>query len=149
MIELVRENPAAAHWSQQQYEGLFQETGSEEFARFAWIIEGESNESKEPASGSPKVLGFLVGRRVDAQWELENIVVAQHMRRRGLGGLLLREFIAHARDAGAANILLEVRQSNVAARAFYLKFGFAEAGSRKSYYSMPAEDAVLYRLTIG
>jgi ribosomal-protein-alanine N-acetyltransferase len=42
-------------------------------------------------------------------------------------------------------VFLEVRESNAAARCFYEKAGFVQTGRRKSYYTDPAEDAVLYR----
>jgi ribosomal-protein-alanine N-acetyltransferase len=43
-------------------------------------------------------------------------------------------------------VYLEVRESNRAARSLYVKCAFIESGHRKSYYSEPEEDAVLYRL---
>jgi ribosomal-protein-alanine N-acetyltransferase len=82
------------------------------------------------------------------EWELENIVVANGMRRRGTGTLLLTELITQARAAGGCAIFLEVRASNQDARAFYQRTGFEEAGVRSGYYAAPAENAVLYRLRL-
>jgi [ribosomal protein S18]-alanine N-acetyltransferase len=152
LMNLDRESPSAAHWSRQQYEDLFLQN-SMRLEHLAWIAEdGGGHESENIVPDSSKAVAFLVARRVDTEWEIENIVVAATHRRRGLGGLLLREFICHAQASSGKSIILEVRQSNRSARAFYQNSGFAEIGSRKNYYpgndSMPAEDAVLYRLSI-
>lgn len=44
---------------------------------------------------------------------------------------------------------LEVREHNPSARALYEKLGFVEVGKRKDYYKYPADDAVLYTLSVG
>lgn len=88
--------------------------------------------------------GFLVARFGSDECELENIVVNAECRRRGLGRQLLASLISAARDRHLRRILLEVRESNTTARAFYEKFSFVMSGMRKSYYTDPTEDAVLY-----
>jgi len=45
-------------------------------------------------------------------------------------------------------LYLEVRDSNVAARALYASRGFAEIGRRRDYYRRPREDALVLRLSI-
>jgi len=42
--------------------------------------------------------------------------------------------------------MLEVREANRSAQAFYRFLGFSEEGRRPGYYSNPVEDAVLMRL---
>ena len=76
------------------------------------------------------------------------MVTAAGDRRRGIGSQLLKELIAIARERKLQTIFLEVRESNVAARALYCKFGFEESGRRKNYYANPTEDAVLYTLNL-
>ena len=44
----------------------------------------------------------------------------------------------------ARTILLEVRESNSAARKLYEKCGFVQSGRRQRYYKQPEEDAILY-----
>jgi ribosomal-protein-alanine N-acetyltransferase len=63
-----------------------------------------------------------------------------------VGARLVGEFVKHARAARGSEIFLEVRESNEAARGLYRKMGFEATGLRKSYYSDPAEDAILCRL---
>jgi [ribosomal protein S18]-alanine N-acetyltransferase len=126
-------SPTAAHWKPEQYEHLVSASSE----KTVLVIEDTSN---------PRVQGFLVARNSGGEWELENVVISPAKQRHGLGTLLLSEFLNHAARQGAAAIFLEVRESNLAARAFYLKFDFQQNGRRKSYYRDPDEDAILYRL---
>jgi len=95
-----------------------------------------------------RLQGFVVARINGEDWELENIVVAAEFQRRGLGIQLMQALIRAARERQALQILLEVRESNTAARSFYEKLGFQITNRRQSYYNHPAEDAVLYALPL-
>jgi ribosomal-protein-alanine N-acetyltransferase len=150
MMDLERQSRAAAHWSGQQYEGLFVTASvKRESERLAWVVEDERGaQTEKESSKAAEAFAFLVAHRIDAEWELENIVVAASARRRGLGTRLMGEFIAHARAEQGSGIFLEVRESNQSARALYQKVGFEEMGLRKSYYSDPPEDAMLCRLSL-
>lgn len=64
--------------------------------------------------------------------ELLDIVVAKTHRRRGFASQLLH-FAADI-FAQKSRILLEVRDSNAAARAFYAHLGFSALARRKHYY---------------
>jgi [ribosomal protein S18]-alanine N-acetyltransferase len=143
LIELERASSTAAHWTEQQYIELF-ETAENAPARLVLVVAAVEI-SSEGKSDSQGVCGFLVARHVAAEWELENIVVASHARRKGLGKQLLKAFLEHAKRADNDSIFLEVRDSNTAARALYQSAGFQQTGRRKSYYMNPSEDAILYR----
>lgn len=132
MLELERRAATAAHWQAQDYQLLFEAGGR----RLALVLEEEA-----------KVCGFVVGRDLGEEWEIENVAVAGPARRRGLGTRLVGELLNHARGRGAHSVYLEVRESNHAARALYEKWAFVESGRRKSYYREPEEDALVYRLT--
>jgi ribosomal-protein-alanine N-acetyltransferase len=149
MIRLARESPNAAHWPQSQYESLFvAPTGQQRSERLAWVLEEESIAQPSPSRDAPEILAFLVAHRIDTEWQLENIVVAETVRRRGLAIRLLSEFIAHARAENSSAVFLEVRASNQGACALYRKLGFQEVGSRSGYYANPPEDAILCRLSL-
>jgi ribosomal-protein-alanine N-acetyltransferase len=150
MMNLERQSPAAAHWSRQQYEAMFVTTSSEPRSeRLRWVVEDESGAQSEKVPRQvPEILAFLVARQADAEWELENIVVAVGARRCGIGMRLLADFIEHVRTRQGTLVFLEVRESNQSARALYRKAGFEEAGLRKSYYADPPEDAILCRLRL-
>lgn len=153
IVKLETQSPGAAHWSRERYESLVltgkhldgnYEARSEPFV---WVVENEEVDPDRVANESPDLFAFLVAHRVDGEWELENMAVASSARRNGIGTLLLKELIAQAGAERGSEIFLEVRESNQGARALYEKIGFEEVGSRKNYYSDPAEDAILYKLS--
>jgi ribosomal-protein-alanine N-acetyltransferase len=131
------ESSTAAHWSEAQYEALFDKTSAERVVRIA-----------KDDGGSGTVLGFFVVRCLADEWEVENVVVDPILRRRGIGSCLVADLIASARAASVSQIRLEVRDSNVAARRLYERNGFSLEGRRKDYYRDPAEDALLYGLVL-
>jgi ribosomal-protein-alanine N-acetyltransferase len=47
-----------------------------------------------------------------------------------------------------AQLFLEVRTSNDAARALYASRGFVPVGRRRAYYRDPLEDALVLRLAV-
>jgi ribosomal-protein-alanine N-acetyltransferase len=96
----------------------------------------------------PDVCGYLVAlcglpNSAAADFELENIAVHPSMRRQGIGRRLLSALLNHARLVGAGRILLEVRESNVAAIRLYESCGFVVLGNRREYYGNPVENALV------
>jgi ribosomal-protein-alanine N-acetyltransferase len=134
LLELERSASTAAHWSPEQYHAAFSSDGP---SRIILVIEDETGGR-----------GFIVGRAVCEEWEVENLVVGATARRLGLGAHLLKAFVDLARGRGAQAIFLEVRESNIAARRLYEKFSFRETGRRKAYYHEPGEDAILLRIEL-
>lgn len=130
MAALERQSSTAAHWAESFYRGLFEEGVAE---RISLVAEDEG-----------EIRGFLVARITGGECELENIVVAEDAQRRGMGSKLTCALAGPIRQRNVTRVFLEVRESNAAARALYEKCGFQINGRRKSYYSDPAEDAVLY-----
>jgi ribosomal protein S18 acetylase RimI-like enzyme len=63
---------------------------------------------------------------------------------------LLRAVQGHAAALGLQSLWLEVRQTNLRARALYRRRGFAEVGVRKGYYpaAVQREDAVVMTLPV-
>ena len=148
MMALDRASPTAAHWSERQYRELLEQEVSAT-DKLVLAVDAERASTGETARQDGQTLaGFLVARGVQSEWELENIVVAAGVRRRGLAKRLLEDLLARIRRAGGS-VFLEVRESNTAARSLYEKAGFREAGRRKSYYVNPSEDAVQYRQRLG
>ena len=132
LIEIASHSATAAQWSAAEYERLFAPDSLQN--RTVLVIEEQS-----------VVAGFIVGRQVGPEWEIENIAVTGPARRRGLGTRLLGGFMEFVRSRGGSQVFLEVRESNVAARALYEKWAFREAGRRKMYYENPTEDALIFK----
>ncbi|HEY6369684.1 MAG TPA: ribosomal protein S18-alanine N-acetyltransferase [Candidatus Sulfotelmatobacter sp.] len=135
IMHLERHSPTAGHWTEDQYRQAFRRDGA---TRLVLIAEDEQT--------SP--VGFLVAQHLAPEWELENIVVAPTARRKGLAKRLLDALLAAAKKTNSKSVFLEVRESNTAARTLYETAGFEQSGRRKSYYTNPPEDAVLYRLPL-
>ncbi len=142
MMTLALASATAAHWTEQQYRDLL--SPAQNVHRLAIVAEAVSN----PSAPDKGLLGFLIARFLIPECELENIVVPLAVRRRGIGRQLLNALLLAARETNTESVFLEVRESNDAARAFYETAGFKLNGRRKSYYSNPSEDAILYRLPV-
>ncbi len=74
---------------------------------------------------------------------ITNIAVRPDARRQGLGRAVVEALIEHARTLGVADIYLEVRISNEAAISLYRSLGFTVVGTRKAFYTLPVEDALV------
>lgn len=98
---------------------------------------------------SDEFVGYLIFYFAADEGEVVRIAVDAKYRRRGAALRLLEEIEKICRERNIRKIMLDVRESNEAAAKLYKNFGFAEDGRRKSYYSNPAEDAVLMSRVIG
>jgi ribosomal-protein-alanine N-acetyltransferase len=92
--------------------------------------------------------GYVVAWYVMDEGELANLAVAPAAREQGIGRALLDSMLDDARSREIAQIYLEVRESNSAARQLYASRGFQEVGKRKGYYRTPKEDALILRRTL-
>lgn len=98
-------------------------------------------------SETDRIAGYVVAWFAADEGEIANLAVREPTRRRGIGAALLDAALAEAGRRGAANMYLEVRESNEAARALYASRGFEEVGRRRGYYHQPPEDAIVLRRT--
>lgn len=135
IMSLAQQSETAAHWSAREYEAPVSADTPERLALVA-------------CEEAEVIAGFVIARCGEQEWEIENVVVAPASRRQGIGELLIQELLRQAREGVAADVFLEVRESNAAARALYGKLGFTEQGRRSRYYRDPEEDAVLMRLPL-
>ncbi|MGB9205942.1 MAG: ribosomal protein S18-alanine N-acetyltransferase [Terriglobales bacterium] len=130
ILAIEQQAPGAAHWTREQYKPL--------------VSSGVVLVAEEAG----QLCGFVCAQAAAGEWELENVVVAAKFLRRGIADELMRTLIQRAKNAAAPAILLEVRESNRAARGLYKKHGFRKVGRRPAYYKNPAEDAILYTLRL-
>ncbi len=136
IMNLAEQAETAAHWGEREYKALFDPDTPRRVALVA---------CKEQTS---EVSGFVIARCEGEDWEIENVVVEPKWRRQGIGGELIRVLLSRARQEGAVSVLLEVRESNTAARELYAKWGFREEGRRRAYYRNPEEDALVLRMLV-
>jgi ribosomal-protein-alanine acetyltransferase len=140
---LATESAPASHGSASHYGEVFS-PGS---PRRVLLLASEEA-GYEPRHKPGTLVGFVLARIVEREWEIENIVVRAPARRRGIATGLLKQICELAKSENAIKILLEVRQSSSAARGLYQKLGFEHCGYRSRYYREPEEDAVLYHLLL-
>lgn len=95
------------------------------------------------AEHNNKIIGYAGCVFAADEADITNIAVDFEVRRMGIGRRLLLCLVEQAQKAGLANIFLEVRVSNEAARELYVQTGFEAVGLRKNFYSKPAEDGIL------
>jgi ribosomal-protein-alanine N-acetyltransferase len=93
-----------------------------------------------------EVVAVLQSRQIDRELEILDVAVDSRRRRKGFATLLLESLLQLAKQRGAQEFFLEVRESNAPALALYRKFGFVVAGRRPNYYRHPDEAALLFRL---
>ena len=87
--------------------------------------------AREPDSG--QTIGFSLFRTVADESELLLIGVIPTHHRRGIGRLLLDDFLDRARNDGVVRVHLEVRDGNSAV-SLYRRSGFSPVGRRRNYY---------------
>lgn len=98
------------------------------------------------AAAGGAVIGYGCTWHVHEELRINNIAVHPDWRGRAIGRALLRRMLQDGRKSGCRVALLEVRPSNVPARALYESEGFVQIGRRKNYYRAEREDALILAL---
>lgn len=106
-------------WTRSQLSGILPMSGV-----FLTIAIDRANDS---------VVGFSLVRTVAEESELLLIAVLPADQRRGVGALLLGDFLETARSEGVRRVHLEVRDGNRAI-GMYRAVGFSPVGRRRNYY---------------
>lgn len=95
------------------------------------------------------ILGYLLVYHAADEAEIARIAVQKEARRQGAAGKLMQALEHYCEEHKMEKLLLDVRESNEAARSFYTKNGFVEDGIRQGFYTNPSEDAVLMSRQLG
>jgi [ribosomal protein S18]-alanine N-acetyltransferase len=90
------------------------------------------------AEDSGRVIGYAVVDDWTDHQHLVSIAVRPDSRRKGVAQALLSRLIERLREGP---VKLELRKSNAAALALYLRNGFSQTGTAHSYYT-DGEDAI-------
>jgi len=94
------------------------------------------------------VAAYISSWTVLDECTINKIACRPDNRRRGYSTMLLNHLIKKVSGNCVKDLLIEVRESNDIAMAFYKKSGFIKKGLRKEYYSDTKEDAILMSLDI-
>ena len=83
-----------------------------------------------------RIVGFLFGiMSSESECRVLMLAVKKEYRNKGVGSLLLNNFIREGAMRGVHLVSLEVRSSNLSAIRFYQRFGFMLTGRIPNYYS--------------
>lgn len=129
-------------WAEAQFANACAEGGAEGGIEKTWALVVEEDGCVD---------GFVVVLQVLDEASIHTIAVDPARQRKGIGQALLHAALARAQRDGSTRCLLEVRQSNSAARCLYTDNGFILDGVRKLYYpgENGREDALLMSKELG
>jgi ribosomal-protein-alanine N-acetyltransferase len=131
IADLELDNLGADAWS----EGLVREGVVGNLPTISYLV----------AEVDGSVVGHATASVVADIAELQRIAVDHAHRRTGVASELLDAVVALAREGGADRLLLEVREDNDGAIAFYAAREFVEVDRRRRYYRDGATAVVLRR----
>lgn len=104
----------------------------------------ESNSCFLTAYADGKRAGYAGMVTVLDEGHICNIAVSPEFRRCGIGQALVDAVKAAGQRLALSVIMLEARESNIAARSLYEKNGFEQVGVGIGGYSHPRENAIVY-----
>jgi len=114
------------------------EISGNRFAHY-WVLSPQV----DSADALPTILAYGGYWLTGDEAHIVNVASHPAFRRHGFGRQLMRAMMATAINSGVLTIMLEVRQSNVAAQRLYEQLGFLTVGERREYYQDNKEDAIL------
>jgi len=103
----------------------------------------DSNSIYLVAEEDGKIVGSCGVSDVCGEGNIDNVVVSEEYRNRGIATALMVETLKRGRERGITAFTLEVRVSNAPAIKVYEKMGFVSEGIRPGFYEKPKEDAMI------
>lgn len=89
------------------------------------------------------VVGFMIYELHKTRLHLLNFAVAKTLRRKDVGAQMLAKLIAKLSTQRRTRILLEVRETNLAAQLFFRQMNFRAVSVLRDFYEDTTEDAYL------
>ena len=90
------------------------------------------------------IVGYLGIQKSLDELQILGIGILEEYRNTGLAKKLTAELIRFFKNSYQNKVILEVRESNIAAINLYTSVGFSQYGKRENYYKN--EDAILFEL---
>lgn len=101
------------------------------------------------AEKAGRLIGYLLAYAAADEAEIARIAVVKEFQRQGAGRALILGLETVCEANNITKLLLDVRESNEAARTFYTNMGFQEDGIRQRFYENPQEDGILMSRELG
>ncbi len=95
------------------------------------------------AEHDDRVVGFMIYELNKNRIQVLNFATAPEMRRRGVGTQMVHKLVGKLSAQRRTRILLEVRETNLAAQLFFRDSGFRAISVLRDYYEDTPEDAYL------
>ena len=89
------------------------------------------------------VVGFMIYELHKGRIHVLNFAVAEDCRRRGVGSQMIAKLSAKLSSQHRCRIVLEVRETNLAAQLFFRENGFRAVSVLRCYYADSPEDAYM------
>ena len=101
------------------------------------------------AEHDDRIVGFMIYELHKTRLHVLNFAVAREYRRLGVGTQMIDKLIGKLSQQRRSRILLEVRETNLAAQLFFRRCGFRAVSVLRDFYEDTTEDAYLmqYRCT--
>lgn len=93
------------------------------------------------AEQDDRVVGFMVYELQKTRMHVLNFAVAREARRWGIGRRMMTKLVGKLAPQRRTRILLEVRETNLAAQLFFRALGFRAIHVLREYYDDSPEDA--------
>lgn len=88
-----------------------------------------------------RVVGFMIYELHKNQLHVLNFSVRPDVRRRNIGKQMVNKLVSKLSQQRRNRILLEIRETNLAAQLFFRKLGFKATSVLRDYYDDTVEDA--------
>ena len=95
------------------------------------------------AEHEDRIVGFMIYELHKSRIHVLNFAVAVDGRRQGVGSQMLAKLTAKLSSQRRSRIVLEVRETNLAAQLFFRENGFRAVSVLRAYYEDSPEDAYL------
>jgi [ribosomal protein S18]-alanine N-acetyltransferase len=95
------------------------------------------------AEHDDRVVGFMIYELHKSRLHILNFAVSSRFRRSGVGAQMIRKLIGKLSTQRRSRILLEIRETNLAAQLFFRNCGFRAVSVLRDFYEDTPEDAYL------
>jgi ribosomal-protein-alanine N-acetyltransferase len=95
------------------------------------------------ADQDDRVVGFMIYELHKSRLHILNFAVSAQARRQGVGSQMVEKLVGKLSSQRRSRILLEVRETNLAAQLFFRENGFRALSVLRDFYEDTPEDAYL------
>jgi len=100
------------------------------------------------AEHGEKVVGFMIYELHKNRLHILNFAVHPDFTRRGVGEQMIRKLVSKLTPQRRTRIMLEVRETNLAAQLFFKQLGFRAISLLREFYEDTPEDAYLMQFRL-